>query len=125
MKRKPKNKYINQSRDVPQEVNDKFIIDGHKVKIYVKNIKEIEELIEYLDFDFILYESQRLPLPAYIQYTEFVVSCEYDRLIVASYKEDAILASAFQKDEWFDELISDALPLEVFFDPEDYPEYFI
>jgi len=122
---KPRKKYENQKREVPQSVNDKFLIEGHKVSIYVKNQEEIDALIDYLDFDFILYESQKLPFPAYIQYTEFVVSCEFNRSVVTSYKGDAILASAFQKYEWFDELIKEALPLEVFFNHTEYPEYFI
>jgi len=122
---KPRKKYENQKREVPQSVNDKFLIEGHKVSIYVKNQEEIDALIDYLDFDFIMYESQKLPFTTYIQDTEFVVSCEFDRSVVTSYKGDTILAAAFQKDKWFDELIKDALPLEVFFNHTEYPEYFI
>jgi len=123
--KKPRKKYENQKREVPQSVNDKFLIEGHKVSIYVKNQEEIDALIDYLDFDFIMYESQKLPFPAYIQGTEFVVSCEFNRSVVTSYKGDAILASAFQNDTWFAGLIEEALPLKVFFNYTEYPEYFI
>jgi len=125
MKRKPKDKYLNQTREVPQEVNDKFIIDGQKVKIHVKNIKEIEELIEYLDFDFVYHQSQKNPSRTYIQDTEFIVSCKSNRSIVAEYKSDGMAAMFNQYSGKESYNMEDALPLEVFFNPDKSPEYFI
>ena len=122
--KKPRKKYENQKREVPRSVNDKFLIEGHKVSIYVKNQEEIDALIDYLDFDFIMYESQKLPFPTYIQGTEFVVSCEFNRSVVTSYIGDAVLGFYFNRDN-LDNLIKEALPLKVFFNHTEYPEYFI
>jgi len=121
--RKENKKYKNQSRKVTQEVNDKFIIDGEKVSIYVKDEKEIDELIEYLNFDFILHESRKNPSPTYLQDTEFIVSCKFNKSVIAEYRTDSFLSII--KDKTFDDKILDALPLVAFLNPKDYPEYFI
>jgi len=121
--RKENKKYQQQSREVPQEVNDKFIINGEKVSIYVKNEKEIEELIEYLNFDFVLHESRKNPSPTYIQNTEFIVSCKFNKSVIAEYRNESFLSII--KDKPFNDKILDALPLDVFLNPEIYPEYFI
>ena len=123
--RKPNDKYKDQGRYVPQSVNDKFIIDGHKITIYIKNIKEVQEFIDFLDWDFVLHQSYKNPSQNYIQDTEFIVSCDYNKSVVVEYRSDGMANLFGMFNSSFEEDISEAVPLKMFFNHTEYPEYFI
>ena len=111
-------------REMYDEVEQKFLIQGRKYSVYVKNEQEINELIMYLKYDFVKHQSEKNASNQKIQDTEFVVSCEHKRSLIAHYPSDRMLGFF----NTFEEEKIDALPLFVFIDknaPTKYPEYFI
>jgi len=115
-------------REMYEEVENKFLIQGRKYSVYVKNEQEINELIMYLKYDFVNHETQKGPSISRIQDTEFVVSCQYKLSLIACYPSDYMNGLIPSGDNMFRELKEGALPLFVFTDKQNtmkYPEYFI
>ena len=111
-------------REMYEEVENKFLINETKYSVYVKNLQEINELIMYLKYDFVKHQSEKNASNQRILDTEFVVSCEHKRSLIAHYPSDRMLGffNTFEKEK------IDALPLFVFMDKNNtkkYPEYFI
>jgi len=111
-------------REMYDEVEQKFLIQGKKYSVYVNGINEINELIRYLKYDFVTHQSRKISNNQQIQDTEFVVSCNNKLSLVADYPTDRMLGFF----NTFEENKKEALPLFVFIDknaPVKYPEYFI
>lgn len=108
------------------EIEEKFIAYGNKQHIYVNGKEEIKIFTEYLQYDFVYHESQKIPGSNLIQDEEFIVSCDYGRYVLSEYRSGLfgdILADF--GGETFDEKIAKAIPLKIFLESEKYPEYFL
>jgi len=111
-------------KEMYPSVEEKFLIDGQKYSVYVNGQEEINRLIQYLKYDFIKHESEKIPSKEDILSNEFVVSCYHKLSLVAAYPSDRMLGFTYD----FNSEKEDALPLFVFMDKDpgnNHPEYFI
>jgi len=110
-------------KEMYDSVEEKFLINGNKYRVHIKNQKEIDILKSYLDYDFILHESNKGFTGELIQDTEMIVVCDYKLSLVVLIESKSILGlTDFQKD------VEKTLPLNVFIDKnplKNHPALFI
>ena len=105
----------------PKQIEDKFVWKGKSYSVHVKGEEEIRKLEEYLNFDFLDYESQKLPSKTsiYNPKTTYIVSCFYKESVLVNYKGEMM---SYLLD--YDKILSESLPLDVFLNPEDNYSFF-
>ena len=106
----------------PKNIEDKFVFLDKSYSVLVTNQGEIDVLKKFLGFDFLKYEQQKLPYERDLtkHFSEFIVSCKHKESVVTHYDEKRWFGYWID----FNEYKREALPLDVFLDPQNNLKYF-
>jgi len=116
-------------KQIHDEAEAKFIINNAKRAVFVKNLKNLKTLSEYLDFDLQKYFSDYNPMNDYSTDFEMIIECPWKSSVVESHYND--FTSRMQgglglsiTENWKKQK-QNSVSLQAFMEPEGYPEEFI
>jgi len=103
------------NKNTPQEVKDKFFINGELYCTSCGNYKEVQQLKDYLNYNFIEHENKREPGIFEVKGSELDITFKYILKVRETEKTCAGIPDYFGIE----------IPLEAFIEPIKFPEYFI
>ena len=119
----------NKRVQIHDEAEAKFTINNAKRAVFVKNLKNLKTLSEYLDFDLQEYFSDYNPMNDYSTDMEMIIECPWKSSVVENHFND--FSSRIQNgfglnvnDNWQKQK-QNSVSLQAFMYPELFPEEFI